>query len=88
MSLKKAYDALRIEASNEIMHAAITMELLSGNCVRELRCYSRPSQKNSSQTVTVNSVHEVDQMKAFYSSRKKAALIQKRKCYPANEREV
>ena len=58
MSLKKAYDALRIEASNEIMHAAITMELPSGNCVRELRCYSRPSQKNSSQIVTVNSVHE------------------------------
>ena len=46
MSLKKAYDVLRIEASNErpIMHAAITTGVAIGKLCQK-RCYSRPSQK-------------------------------------------
>ena len=57
------------------------MRLSQWSCNREtvsekvLQSSFTKDHSNSSQIVTVNSVHEVDQMKAFYSSRKKAAQI-------------
>ena len=84
MSLKKAYDVLRIEASNEIMHAAITMELPSGNCVRKgatVVLHKRIVVKSWQLIVYTKLIKG----KPFILRRRKQRwLIQKRKCHPAN----
>lgn len=76
MSMKKVYSRQVIKFTT---HAAVAIEMPSGNCVR--KGATKPSftkdYSNSSQIVTDHTVHEVGRRKALYSPQKKAALIRK-----------